>query len=373
MSGEGRGYAQVWLSIWGDDSFRDLTVTAQHLYFVLLTDPGLTYAGTGDWHPGRIAGRASGWTAAQVEAAAAELVRALYIVVDDDTGEFLIRSFIRHDTLMKQRNLGVAMAKARAAIASRGIRGVIVHELQRLHDEQPDLAAFKADQVRDAMDNPAIDPASYPCGDPTSDPTVRGQFNPAGDPTVRGQSWGHPPPQGSPQPNNSNYNLNLSTATSTKGGEVVREVTGGERDSEPPSLIPDEWLGNPRLARCAAHAGIDDPPPCVGCRDARRAAEEAGHARAREQMARAAAVKAERDACELCDPAGFILDVDEAIRCTHDPDRNGEAVLAADTARREREAEEQRARDAAKAAAEARARRKQAPHPEPQEVTRGPF
>ena len=158
-----------------------------------------------------------------------------------------------------------------------------------------------------------------------------------------------------------------------EGGKVVREVTGGERDNAPPSLIPDEWLENPRLARCAAHAGIDDPPPCVGCRDARRAAEEAGHARAREQMARAAAVKAERDACELCDPAGFILDVDEAIRCTHDPDRNGEAVLAADTARREREAEEQRARDAARAAAEARARQKRSPHPEPQEARRGPF
>ena len=158
-----------------------------------------------------------------------------------------------------------------------------------------------------------------------------------------------------------------------EGGKVIREVTGGERDNAPPSLIPDEWLDNPRLARCAAHAGIDDPPPCVGCRDARRAAEEAGHARAREQMAHAAAVKAERDACTLCDPAGFILDVDEAIRCTHDPDRNGEAVLAADTARREREAADKRARDAARAAAEARARRKQAPHPEPQGVARGPF
>ena len=158
-----------------------------------------------------------------------------------------------------------------------------------------------------------------------------------------------------------------------EGGKVVREGTGGERGSAPPSLIPDEWLGNPRLARCAAHAGIDDPPPCVGCRDARRSAEEAGHARAREQMGRAAAAKAERDACDLCDPAGFILGVDEAIRCTHDPDRNGEAVLAADTARREREAADKRARDAAKAAADARARRKRDPHPEPQEAPRGPF
>ena len=127
-----REYAQIKFSIWNDDDFLDLTVDAQHLYFVLLTDPELSYAGTGDWHPGRVAAKAGDWTRARVERAAGLLIQSLYIVVDDDTGEFLIRTFVRNDSLMKQRNLGVSMAMARANVASRGIRAVIVNELQRL-------------------------------------------------------------------------------------------------------------------------------------------------------------------------------------------------------------------------------------------------
>ena len=374
-----REYAQIKFSIWNDDDFRDLTGAAQHLYFVLLTDPDLSYAGTGDWHPGRVAAKVSDWTREMVERAAGELIQALYIVVDDETGEFLIRSFVRNDSLMKQRNLGVSMAMARANIASRGIRGILVHELKRLKAEQPELAGFKPEQVTEVLGMKAVDPGSFPCGnpylDPGTDPSVDPQSDPYVDPRVKGQVGGQPPPGHRPGPYNSNYNtnLNLPTSTSPEGGKVVREGTTAREASDPPPQIPETWIENPRLARCAAHAGMDDPPPCHGCRDARRAAEEAGHARAREQMAHTAAVKAERDACTLCDPAGFILDVDEAIRCTHDPDRNGEAVLAADTARREREAADKRARDAARAAAEARARQKQDPHPEPQEVTRGPF
>ena len=46
-----RDYAQVRLSIWNDDDFRELSPAAQWLYFLLLTHPTLTSAGVGDWRP----------------------------------------------------------------------------------------------------------------------------------------------------------------------------------------------------------------------------------------------------------------------------------------------------------------------------------
>ena len=83
--------------------------------------------------------------------------------------------------------------------------------------------------------------------------------------------------------------------------------------------------------------------------------------------------------CLLCDETGHVVGDDgaplvPAIPCTHDPDANGELVLATRQRIEAQEtAEAERRAIAAKAAAEARARWKRDPHPEPEEATRGPF
>lgn len=161
---------------------------------------------------------------------------------------------------------------------------------------------------------------------------------------------------------------------------MVGNLTGGERDGEPPSLIPDEWLGDPRRARCAAHAGVDDPGPCRGCGDARRAAESESWRRAAETRARTEARMESVRQCLLCDEAGHIVGGDgrpmvPAIPCTHQEDANAELVLAARERIEAQEAEEaERRAIAARAAAEARARWKRDPTPnDAQEVARGPF
>jgi len=43
-----REFAKIKASIWQDDDFRALPVEAQHLYFVVLTDPDLSYCGVAD-------------------------------------------------------------------------------------------------------------------------------------------------------------------------------------------------------------------------------------------------------------------------------------------------------------------------------------
>src|SRR3954447_16815038 len=103
-----REYARLRIDIWIDDNFRRLSPPAQHLYFVLLTSPSLSYCGVSDWRPGRIAAAAAGWTAEAVEAAGRELTECQYIVPDAGTEEVLIRSFIRHDGLMKESRVAVS-------------------------------------------------------------------------------------------------------------------------------------------------------------------------------------------------------------------------------------------------------------------------
>lgn len=162
-----RDHARVWLSIWSDDDFRALTPQAQHLYFVLLTSPSLSYCGVADWRPGRIAANASGWTATAVRSAGAELVRGLFAVIDEDSEEVLLRTFIRNDGVMKNPNVAMSMALAFGGTASLKLRGVIVHELNRLHDTAPDLKGWSKPNVAALLDRKAIDPASYPFGYPT--------------------------------------------------------------------------------------------------------------------------------------------------------------------------------------------------------------
>ena len=41
-----REYSRVKVTIWADADFRSLTPRAQHLYFMLLTNPSLSMAGT---------------------------------------------------------------------------------------------------------------------------------------------------------------------------------------------------------------------------------------------------------------------------------------------------------------------------------------
>ena len=193
-----RNYAQLNIAIWNDDDFRALTPQAQHLYFLLLSHPTLSYCGVGDWRPKRLASMAAGWTPADVEQAGAELIDRLFIVVDEDTEEFLVRTFVKNDPLMRQRNLGVSMARAFSLVASDGIRGVVVWELIRLAEARPELKGLDSDEVAQVLAKPSIDPSVYPCGNPWVDPSTDPygdpkilEFNPSGKGSIEGLSLIH--------------------------------------------------------------------------------------------------------------------------------------------------------------------------------------
>lgn len=188
-----REFAQTKLTIWTDEDFLDLSPAAQHLYFVLKTSPSLSYAGVADWRPNRVVAKARGWTLDQLEAAADELIEGRFIVVDEDTEEVLVRSFVRHDGLMKQPKMATAMASALSMVASRTLRGVVVHELRRLRDAEPDLKGWTSDKASELLNKASVDSSTYPLGKglrkgsvyslPTPKPKGSEKGSPEGSPT----------------------------------------------------------------------------------------------------------------------------------------------------------------------------------------------
>lgn len=168
-----REHANIRLDMWGDDDWRALSMPAQWLYKLLLTHPQTNRAGVSDWRPNRLAPLARGVTASDVRSMAAELEERFFIVTDDDTEEVLIRSYVKHDGVMKQPNMAVTMANDWTGIASNRLRRVVAFEVQRLRDEQPDLPGWKSEKALMTLFstegvNVKIDPSVMGAGDPLS-------------------------------------------------------------------------------------------------------------------------------------------------------------------------------------------------------------
>ena len=155
-----RKYAQIAVTIWDDDDFLDLSPMAQWLYIHLATHPDLSFCGAMEWRPKRIKPKATGLNLELIESAAQELTEGLFIILDEDTEEVLVRSFMRNDGLLKTPNMGSAVGKAYSSVASRYLKGVVVHELKRIQAEQPKWDSFT--KLTDVLAKRSINPSEEP-------------------------------------------------------------------------------------------------------------------------------------------------------------------------------------------------------------------
>lgn len=155
-----RDFANIQVSIWGNPDVRALPPLQQWLYLQLWTHPDLSYAGVIDWRPGRlVAPLSAGSTADTINALIPLLVEHRFVVLDEETEELFLRSYFRHDGLLKQRTLPISMVNAYSATGSNRIRGAIIHELKRLKHEHPEWQAWKLPQVLTILKHPAVDPS----------------------------------------------------------------------------------------------------------------------------------------------------------------------------------------------------------------------
>lgn len=134
-----RTHARLLTAIWQDEHFRSLSVPAQHMYFLALSQPGLSLCGVVSFTPRRWALLSRGATPKKVQQAVDELVRERFVVVDSDTEELFVRSFVKHDGVLKQPNLVVAMWKQFHTILSDAIRKAFIEGLpEGFHEPSPE-------------------------------------------------------------------------------------------------------------------------------------------------------------------------------------------------------------------------------------------
>lgn len=127
-----RTYGRILVAIWGDDDWRSLSVDAQWLYELLLSQPSASYAGVLGLQIRRWSQLANGMTDRRVRTALGELRKHRYVVVDETTEELLIRTFVRHDGVLDQPNVVKSMVKAYPGILSPEIRATFLDEMHAL-------------------------------------------------------------------------------------------------------------------------------------------------------------------------------------------------------------------------------------------------
>ena len=118
-----RTHGKIKIEVWESGSdYRALSVDAQWAYQMLLSQPGMTMCGVLLYAPKRWAKLARDLGLERLESAIGELESAWYVVVDRDSDELLVRTFIRHDEPWKLPNLVKAARRQFREIDSEVIR-----------------------------------------------------------------------------------------------------------------------------------------------------------------------------------------------------------------------------------------------------------
>lgn len=173
-----RKEARVFTSIWKDEDFTVLPRSAQWFYFFLLSQPDLSYCGVLALRPGRWVRKAGDLT---LDSIAGDLTALAggerpFVVVDEETGEVLVRSLIRHDGIWKMPNIMKAAREAAESVESDAIRAALLAELERIP-----AAEAESRLVRDVHAAFVAD-LNGSCGNPSPNPSRMGNSDHAGGP-----------------------------------------------------------------------------------------------------------------------------------------------------------------------------------------------
>ena len=112
------------------------------VYFGLCSSRDLSWCGVAPLLPKRLVRNSRGLTERKVSAALDRLDRDRFIVIDSATDELAIRTFIRHDEVMKQPNVVKAMGEAMKRVHSERLYEVIVDELGRDYYDHPNYSGW---------------------------------------------------------------------------------------------------------------------------------------------------------------------------------------------------------------------------------------
>jgi hypothetical protein len=123
-----RTHARIQTSIWTDPDFRALDSRPQRAYLLLVSQPQINNCGVLPYVPKRWAKLAADDTLETFEDAISELALERFVLVDDETEELLVRTFVRHDRIIAQPNLVKSARLQFLEIESLPIKATIYHE-----------------------------------------------------------------------------------------------------------------------------------------------------------------------------------------------------------------------------------------------------
>lgn len=159
-----RSEARLVVSLWDDPDFLALSGSEQRLFMFLISQPDLAHDGVIALRERRWSKKAAGLTVAQIEADLVGLSTARFVIVDGDTEELLIRSFIRRDKVYRQPNVLRAAADHLATVSSPTIKQAVAAELLRIQlaDDIPEGSKAVLDGMLEALPSPPEDPSPNP-------------------------------------------------------------------------------------------------------------------------------------------------------------------------------------------------------------------
>lgn len=168
-----RSEARISVDIWMDPDFRALSRDAQWAFMFLLSQHDLAHDGVLALRVRRWSQCAADTTAEQLAGFLNELERARFIVIDADTEELLVRSFIRRDKVFRQPNVLRAAADHLPLVASETIRRALAMEIDRVSMEpMPDGSRSIIAEMQKALPSPSPNPPTEGPDDPSVDPNA---------------------------------------------------------------------------------------------------------------------------------------------------------------------------------------------------------
>lgn len=151
-----RTFGKFACSMWQTGSeYRSLPRDAQWLYELLFSQASITPAGCLPLQPTKWANCASDTTVGDVRNALAMLVDRRYVLVDEDTEELMVRTFINHDGAVNNPKLVKAIEAAVPRIESARLRAAAADQLAKALVERQSIGIANGDGILPSSHKPA--------------------------------------------------------------------------------------------------------------------------------------------------------------------------------------------------------------------------
>lgn len=159
-----RNVAIIKTAIWESGSdFRALTENAQWTYLMLISQRQINTCGVLSYTPERWQHLSGDTKRGRVVRGLNELAAERYVIVDEKTGELLVRTFVRHDQVWKKPNLVSAARSQFKEILSDTIRSYLASAHPWIADERLPVSEGVPEPVPEgATETPSQTPSETP-------------------------------------------------------------------------------------------------------------------------------------------------------------------------------------------------------------------